>query len=238
VCLGRFRAGLIVAAVFACAAPVALAGSSSPGSLLASFVRAGNAQRSVHDVSLGISAYAKVSMVDDAGTNDGVQRITFTQAHRTGHVTVIANASAAYARGDAFTLTNYMGFKASAAKKYAGAWIKFVKGGTGYATVAAGVDLRSTMTEIKPVGPFTTVPETTSEGQRVIGVRGQVNPSSGVVAIDTVFARATGLPLPVSQVATIDGKVRYRATFSKWNEPLQVAIPSTSVPVAVVISTP
>ena len=132
-----------------------------------------------------------------------------------------------------------MGFKASAAKKYAGVWIKFVKGGsTGYATVAAGVDLRSTINEIKPVGPFTEVPETTSDGQRVIGVRGHVNPSSGIVATDTIYARATGRPLPVSQVATIDGKVRYHATFSKWNEPLHVALPSTSVPVAVVISTP
>ena len=40
-------------------------------------------------------------------------------------MTVIATGSVAFVRGDAFTLANYIGATASAAKKYAGVWIKF-----------------------------------------------------------------------------------------------------------------
>ena len=72
----------------------------------------------------------------------------------------------------------------------------------------------------------------------MLAVRGRTPPTAGVVEALTLYARATGPPLPVEEDATAGGKVRFRVTFSRWNEPLHVAIPASTVPVSVVINTP
>jgi len=174
-------------------------------------------------------------MVGDAGVSQGIQRITFSKAGTTGHVTVIVSANTAYIRGDAFILVNYMGFKAVAAAKYAGRWVLIPHTNRGYATVAAGVTLSSTIAELKPAGQLSIVAATDINGQRVVGVRGTKSSSRGLT-VDTLFARAAGSPLPVEEVAS-QGNARLSTTLTRWGEHLQLRAPNGAVPIAKVEAT-
>jgi hypothetical protein len=225
----RLRALLVFAVALVCV-PSALSASGSPTQLLTSILAAARVQHSVHYVSSASLGDFHVSQVGDAGATQGIQRITFRSAAKTGHVTVIFVAGSAYLRGDAFTLTDYMGFKAGAAAAYAGRWILVPRSDGAYSTIAAGVTFSSAIGELKLSAPLTRVPDTTIGGRRVIGVRGKSSTSPGSIAA-TLYARATGPPLPVGEVATA-GKTRAVVTFSRWNEPVHVAVPASAVPIS------
>ena len=87
---------VIVAIGMACVSPAVPVAAASPGSLLASILAAGRAQRSVHYVSTARSGAIRVVAVADVGATKGVQRITFSKAGATGHVSVVVSARTAY----------------------------------------------------------------------------------------------------------------------------------------------
>lgn len=196
---------------------------------------AARAERSVHYVSAGNYGPAQINFVGDAGVSQGIQRITFREGAQIGHVTVLVSANTAYVRGDAFTLVNYMRFKPNAAAKYAGRWILLPHTASSYPTIAAGVRLSSTVDELRVSGRLSTVPSIKIDGQRVVGVRG-TRTSAGHTTVDTLYARATGSPLPVKEIAR-QGTMRFTATFGGWNEPLRLATPKGAVPLSVVQAT-
>jgi hypothetical protein len=169
--------------------------------------------------------------VGDAATSHGIQRITFTRAGKTGHVTVIVSSDTAYIRGDAFVLVNYMGFKPIAAAKYANAWVLIPRSDRDFPTVALGVRLRSTIDELRLRSPLSLAPETSIRGIRVFGVRGKLPASSGLAVIATLYAQATGSPLPVREEAARGG-LQWTVTFSRWNESVRVVVPPTAVPIS------
>jgi len=210
-------------------APVASA-STSPGQTLASSLDAARSQRSVHYVSVGNTGSVRVTMVGDAGLDRGIQRITVRKGSRTGHVTVLVVANTAYVRGDAFTLQNYMGFKAPDAGEYAGKWILIPHDAGGFATVAAGVRLASTIDEAKLPAPLVSVPATTVSGERVVGVASSRRVSGHMTTV-TLYIRAKGAPLPVEEVAR-QGSNSFKVTFSGWNERVAVDAPSHVVHLA------
>ena len=234
----RLRTCLFLAVAVACVVPPLVDASASPSALLAAILAAGRSERTVHYLSVGhytdptTHAVATVSQTTDAGISVGVQRITFQEKGRTGHVTVIANADDAYVRGDAFALVNYMVFRASAAAKYAGVWIAIPRSYSTYPTVAAGVRFASAIDELELKGPVVSVPDTSIDGQQVVGVKGNVGAGQGKVAV-TLYGRATAPHLPV-KLSTSSGSV----TFGGWNNPVHVATPQHSVPIAVVDKTP
>jgi len=225
--------GLGIASVAAClvcviaAAPLAAA---SPGSLLASIVAAGRAQHSVHYVSTGRSAALQVVSVADVGANSGIQRITFSKAGTTGHVTVVVSTGTAYVRGDSFVLVNFMGFKAPAAAKYANEWVSIPRTDRAFAAVAADVTLPSAMDSLKGPGRPTAAPSTTIGGRRVVAVQWRAKVGAKLVIV-RLYARASGRPLPVEQRATTGGSV-ISVMFGGWNEPLHVTAPTQAVPIA------
>ena len=225
----RLRALLTFAVALVCV-PSAVSASGTPTQLLASILAAARAQHSVHYVSSASLGNSHVSQVGDAGATKGIQRITFRTAGKTGHVTVIFVANSAYLRGDAFTLVDYLGFKAGAAAAYAGRWILVPHSDSAYSTIAAGVTFTSAIGELKLSPPLTSAPDTTIDGRRVIGVRGKSSTAPGSVAA-TLYARASGPPLPVREVATA-GKTRAVVTFSRWNEPVSLAVPASAVPIS------
>jgi hypothetical protein len=129
---------LVFAAGLAVLVPTAASlAAGSPSSLLAAILAAARAQRTVHYVSIARLATIRVVQVADVGATDGIQRIKYTKAGRTGGVTVIVSAHRAYVRGDAFVLVNYMGFKALASARYANRWVSIPPGDRDYAAVAA-----------------------------------------------------------------------------------------------------
>jgi hypothetical protein len=225
----RLRALLVFAVALVCV-PSAVSASGSPTQLLTSILAAARAERSVHYVSSASLGDVHVSQVGDAGATEGIQRFTYRNAGKTGHLTVIFVADTAYLRGDAFTLVDYMGFKAGAAAAYAGRWILVPHADIAYSAIAAGVTFSSAISELKLSAPLTRAPDTTIGGRRVIGVRGKSSTSPGSI-VATLYARAAGPPLPVREVATA-GKTRAVVTFSRWNEPVHVAVPASAVPIS------
>jgi len=119
-------------------------------------------------------------MVGDAGLDRGIQRVTYRKGGNTGHVTVLVVADTAYVRGDVFALTNYMGFSAARAASLAGHWLQIPHTARGYATVAAAVRLKSTLSELVLPRPRLALPETTRDGQRVLGIRSNTRPLASV----------------------------------------------------------
>lgn len=232
----RLRETLLVAVVLACSMPPTISASGSPTQLLASILAAARAERSVHYATAGRYGVVRVSFVGDAGVTRGIQRITYRKDTRTGHVRVIVSANTAYVYGDAFTLVNYMGFTAAQASKYGRVWILIPRADSSYSTVAAGVNLSSTINELKLSGQLSIVPDTKIGGQRVFGVRAKKTSSSGHRTVDTLYARAAGAPLPVKEIAS-QGTMRLTATFGRWNEPIHVATPTAPVPISVVRKT-
>ena len=79
-----------------------------------------------------------------------------------------------FIRGAAFVLENYMGFPAGTATRYAERWISMPHTFSGFATVAAGVRLRSAIAQESMHQPLKLIAATTIAGQRVIGVQGRV----------------------------------------------------------------
>jgi hypothetical protein len=211
--------------------PAMVSASVSPTSLLASIVGAARAQPSVHYVNAGTIGAVHVTVVGDAGVAQGIQRITFRRGGKAGHVTVIVSSRTVYIRGDTFTLVNYMGFKAVPAAKYDGAWVLIPHTDKDYSTVANGVTLSSVIGLIKVSKPLSGVPGTTIDGQRVVGVRGKLPPSSGLSVLATLYAQATGSPLPVRETVS-QPNLRLTVTLGNWNEPIHVAIPKAAVPIS------
>lgn len=146
-------------------------------------------------------------------------------------MTVVVAGGNAYLRADAYSLVNYLGFKVAGAARYANTWLLIPRTDRDYPTVASDVTLSSIIDdELNLPAPLSSVPTTTVDGERALGVsaRAQV---SGHTVTDTVYARATGLPLPIESVASA-GNNRTTATFNDWNEPLHVSIPAGAVAIA------
>ncbi len=220
-----------MAALLASSLSTASLASVSPRALLASILAAARAERSVHYLSTSSFGDVGVTQVCDVGLTRGLQRIIYRKGGSIGRVTVLVAAQTAYIRGDAFTLVNYMGFKAAPSAKYAGVWVRIPHTDRDYSTVAAGVTLSSTMAELKPTGPLSRVPDTRIGGQRVVGVRATASTARGAVVV-TLYARAAGSPLPVKEVVRRADNARFTVTLSNWSEPIRLVIPSKAVPIS------
>jgi hypothetical protein len=226
----------LLATVFACGlAPAAALAAPSPTSRLASIEAAARTQHSVHYVTSGDYGPAVITFVGDAGISNGSQHITFKKGGKTGHVNVLVLANTAYVRGDAFTLHNFMGFKPGAAATYSGRWIQIPHSAAAYGPIAAGVTLASTLDELTVAGKLSTVADRTLDGQHVFGIRG-VRTVSGSTVVETLYARTSGSPLPVEEIAS-RGTMHYKATFGNWNRPVHVTAPKGAVPIAIVLAT-
>jgi hypothetical protein len=224
------------AAAVACLLPLAASASKSPATLLSSILAGARAERSVHYTSDQTGGTAQVSFIGDAGIAEGIQRITYRKGTQTGHITVIVVSDTAYIFGDAFALVNYMGFEEHAAAKYENVWIVIPHTDSDYSTVAAGVNLLSTVDELELAGRLSSVSESVIRSQSVLGVRG-TKVSSGHTTLDTLYARSAGIPLPVEETAS-QGKLHYRAIFNRWNETIHLKAPSNAVPISVVRAAP
>ena len=209
-------------AVALVSAPAALA--QSPSAEMEASLAAGNAQQSVHYVSRATGANFSVTMVGDAGRTSGIQRITYTKGGKSGHVTVLVVSDTAYIRGDAFALRNYMGFSASAATQADGKWIMLAKTEQSYATVAAGVRLGSTMSELRLKAPLSALGSSHAQGQSVVGIRNKFL-VSGHQFTGTLYVSASGPPLPVEEKQT-SAIEQFDVVFSHWNEKFSVSAPS------------
>jgi hypothetical protein len=225
--MGSLVRALVVAATSLLLVPSSVGAAASPRATLAAILAAGRAQRSVHYVAIANNGVSRTRLVCDVATTSGIQRITFEEGGRTGKVTVLVSAGTAYIRGDSFILTSYLGFKPAGAVRYAGKWIRIPPSDRAYAPVSAAVTLRSTIDEFELNGPLTFLPAKTVAGQKTIGIKGTVGKPAAQASL---YARASGTPLPVGEVETF-GKALDETLLSRWNEPVHVQVPAGSVPI-------
>ena len=200
----------------------------TPAQLVSSSLKAARAQHSVHYVGTASVGNISSTTVGDAAADRGVQYVTYRAGGHTGHVTVRVVANTAYVKGDAFALTSYVGFSAAQAAKYAGKWVLIPQTSSAFKSVAQAVRLGSNIDELQLSPPFTKLGTSTMQGQRVIGIRGRET-QNGITATATLYVRAAGTPLPVSEVAT-EGAIHASVVFSKWNERVAVTAPAGAVP--------
>jgi hypothetical protein len=220
--LPRLAAGSALVLLFAATA----AAATSPAGVYRAAIAAAGAQKSVHYVSTSSIGGNRETIVGDAGRERGIQRISFAHGGTTGHVTVIVTTTAAYVRGDAFTLRNYMGLTSAQVSQYAGRWFSVKPPTVEYAVIAEAVRMRSFVNELTMAGPYTAVPATTLGGHSVTGVRSKVT-HAGKTATVTLYV-AGGSSLPVVQV--VDGSSgKVTTTLTRWNEQVAVVAPHGAV---------
>jgi hypothetical protein len=200
----------------------------SPARLVSSALVKAHAQRSVHYVASDNFSGVTVTIAGDAAIDRGSQHITYHKGGRVGHITVLVVANTAYVRGDAFTLTSYMGIPASSAAVWAGKWLSLARSASDFKTVAEAVRLASTLDELKMPPPFRSVGTTTRNGQRVIGVESSFR-RAGQAVRETLYIDVAR-SLPVEQIGR-SGASTMRTTLSRWNEPVSVSPPASAIPI-------
>ena len=225
------------------AAP-ALAASSSPTALQASIAAAVRAQHSVRITQVARTTgalaklYDKVTVMTDAGATQGARQYSFQQGKTSKSLAVLVLADADYVRASSATLLiNSLGFRVAASIKYAGVWIAIPRANRAYATVANGVTLASAYDELSLPSP-SLGPERTVDGRRVRTLSTDTT-QNGTVLNATLYAQATGPPLPVLEISTLQqggahvtGRLQSVATLTDWNAPLHVVAPPNAVPLA------
>lgn len=201
----------------------------SPLAVYSGSLAAGNAQRSVHWTSHAAGGGAAVTMTCDVTRSAGIQRISYSGGGHRGKATVMVIGGDAYLRGDAFTLTAFMGFKGPAALKYANVWVEVPRSDRHFAAVAAGVVLRSAIAQVEMVAPFRALAPTVVNGQRALAVAGDTSGSQPVPVV--LYVRATAPHLPLGAVSKSPGYAT-SIFFSRWNEPVGVSKPAHAVSIA------
>ena len=217
--------GVLLAAELLAGLTAAVAIAAAPTSVrYAAVLAAMQSQRSVHYIATESAGPIHVTYVGDIGATQGIQRVIFSARGRTGQVTEVVSNHRAWIRGDAFALSQFLTFPDSIATKYAGRWVNVPS--SDYAGVAEDVTLGSAIDTLKLKSPMAAVPARRIGGQSVIGIRGRSS-SASVTTDEILYARATGLPLPVAEIGT--GQAETNVAFSRWNEAVRVTVPKRAV---------
>ena len=222
---------LLVSVVFGAVVIAPSAGATiAPSALYSSILVAGEEQHSVHYVSVQTSGPDRIVEVADAARTEGIQRITYTQGGQTGKVTVLVTPASAYVRGDAFALAKYMGYAEAASVVYSERWIQIPVTDPDYAPVSTDVTMPEAV-EVYVPAPVWSSSSAPIQGQAVVGVSGSRPATAKSPALSiTLWARATGTPLPLTQEIT-KGLYSATVTFTRWNEPLRISAPSDATPI-------
>jgi hypothetical protein len=226
--VGRIATGVIVVACAVAAVGGAYA-AMSPQALRAAIFKAASAKHSVHYVTVSSSSRGRSTMVSDIAADRGIQRVTFSNGGRTGHVTMLVVGSTAYIRGDAFTLHGYMAFPPSLASRYAGRWILIPHTSPLYGPVAIDVTFGSFVRDAMPQGHLTIVAGTVG-GRKVRGLHGTAREGGTL----TLYVPTSGSLLPLEGKETVRAPIAAssRLTMSRWNEPVRVSAPAHAVPLS------
>jgi hypothetical protein len=231
--VGRVGALVLFAAAAAVTAGVALA-ARSPQQWRAAMLAAASARHSVHYVSTSATPGLRLRIVADVGRGRGIQRITVTKHGHTGPATVLIARRSAYIRGNAFTLHDYFPLTQAQARKYAGQWISIPPSSGAYSAVAADATFASFLSDLLPSKNLALV-RATIAGKKSVGLKGTVR-QANITLVETVFAPATGTPLPFEVKAVPAGHPGTSLVrMSRWNEPVRLSAPAHAVPIATVL---
>jgi hypothetical protein len=148
------------------------------------------------------NAKATVTIVTDAGTSEGIQRVTYGQGGTSGHETVEVIGGNAYFSGDSFILENFNGFSATAAARYADTWLEVTPAESAFANLTSAVTMSTIPAQIVLPKPQLLNGESTVAGTRVKAIRAVVSVSSGKET-GVLYVRSKGIPLPVELTSAL-----------------------------------
>ncbi len=180
-------------------------------------------------VAASASQVASVEIITDAGTTEGSQQVTFRQGKTSGHEAILDVGGVGYLRGDAFTLQNFNGFTAKAAKHYASEWLSVKKSDQAFGSVTSGLLLATIATQIDIPPPQLVTGTQTLHGLKVKVLQAtfQSSTNNGATMVN-LDVRSSGTPLPVQE--TIAGPSTGAEVFSDWNELVHVVAPRFAIP--------
>ena len=231
--MSRIGVLVLVAATAALTATVALA-AQSPKQLRAAMLAAASARHSVHYVSTTSAPGRTIRITGDVGPNLGSQRITLRLGGHSGQANVLVVGGSAYIRGNAFTMQNFFPFTKAQATKYAGQWISIPSTSGAYSAVSADATFASFLADLLPGTHLSSV-RAKVDGKAAVGIRGVVR-QAGTKLVETVYAPASGTPLPFAEKAVVTGSRGAGTTrMSRWNETVHVTAPASSVPITTVV---
>lgn len=231
--MGRIGVLVLVVATAALTAAVAFA-AQSPKQLRVGMLAAASAHHSVHYVSTTSAPGRTIRIVGDVGPNRGSQRITLRLGSHSGQADVLVVGGSAYIRGNAFTLQNFFPFTQTQAAKYAGQWISIPSTSGAYSAVSADTTFASFLADLLP-GTHLSLVRAKVSGRRAVGVRGVIR-QAGAKLVETVYAPASGTPLPFVEKVVVTGSQGTGMTsMSRWNEVVHITAPANAVPITTVV---
>jgi hypothetical protein len=197
------------------------------------------AETSFHEVSTEVGGGHSVSFVNDVGTNSGRQHITRSDG-------TVANVEVtggdAYFAGNRTALVTYFELPSSDAAVVGSHWVSLTPSDRDYQPVADGVTLQSALAELAPPSTgLTEGPQTTIDGQAVIGISGKLAGSTATKSATATFYITTGdhpLPVEVRTVGIEKPRLEVVGTvaLSNWGERVAVSPPTSSIPLDKIVS--
>jgi hypothetical protein len=225
---------LALVVVFAAVSAAVALATQSPRQVRAGMLAAASAHHSVRYVSTTTAPGRTIRIVGDAGPKLGSQQIRLKLGNHSGNGTVLVVGGSAYIRGNVFTLANFFPFTQAQATKYAGQWISIPSTSGAYSAVSADTTFSSFLADLLP-GTHLSVVRDKVAGRSALGLRGVIR-QAGARLVETVYAPASGTPLPFAEKAIVVGSRGAGSTrMSRWNEAVHVTAPANAVPITTVV---
>jgi hypothetical protein len=227
--------GLMVAATTAPASAAGVVGvSTAPSQLLKASLSAARGEAGVDWTGTSTESGLSVTLTTRAGVHDGLQSIKFRIGKQEGQISIILVGTTVYIEGNDFGLQQYLGFSTSAAQKEAGHWLSIAEPDatlvTVFETVAAGLTVSSTISELDMSGPITETAAKTVAGEHVVGIRGTTLATGQAPSTpQLVYLKSTGEHLPVEAVQHLKSQTSYEV-LGPWGQAPPAHAPKGSVP--------
>jgi hypothetical protein len=174
----------------------------------------------------------------DLGSKGGVANVT--EAGKVLHI--LYTHHTVYLQAKPAVLTTVIGMPANLAKKYGGKWLSSPASQNGIAQLVQLFSMKTYASGLVNLsGPLTKASATSSNGTKVIAVRGTIpktsfNQGSGAGSTATLLVTSAKPHYPVRISWSDSNEGSMALTFGKWGEQLQVTAPSKSTPMSKVVS--
>jgi hypothetical protein len=203
----------------------------------------GRSRPSLHYVSTSVGSGLTTTIVGDVDRTSGSQTIVVAYQGAKSRIDIELIGNEAYFRGDAAAIEVLINLTAIQSAAAAGRWVSVVPADSVYQSTAAALTVASVMSELALAPPISGEKAVTSDSRRDIQISGSWI-GDGVTAKDhangvLLVTKGSGsLPIAFHGVMPATaGAGRFAASLvvSGWGEPVHVAPPASSVPLATIL---
>ena len=183
----------------------------------------------VHEVTVTKRSGETLTTVNDVGTSEGRQMINLSDGS-IGEILAFDSLKKAYVKGNEIGLTNYFGFPASAAAKYAGKWMEAVPSDEVWSNVVGYTTLKSDFgLNLRILNPVVSSKIVSLNGVHVYVISGTEAATANAPSTSVrLYVTDETKPLPVRLIEVAKG-VTATVNWSKWGESLVLQSPQKFV---------